>query len=99
MKLPQVIKGGLASVPRKLAQRQQPEIQRIDIDQIAKELDLENEAKKLADAGLPTVDQTVLTLPEGKAVQRVEKARRDFSAWASTRLEALNRDLARRDVA
>ena len=89
---------GLSSARRKLSQLNQPELYRIDIEQVAKELDLENEAKKLAAAGLPLADQASLTVPEAKAVQRIEKARHDFVEWASTRLGSLNDGLARRDV-
>ena len=95
MKLPEVISGGLSSATRKLLPR---EPSRIDIDQLARELDLESEAKKLAAGGLPPIDQTVLTIPEAKAVQRVEKARREAAAWATGRVDIVNEALARRDV-
>jgi hypothetical protein len=94
----ETITEGLSSARRKLSQLNQAELYRIDIEQVAKELDLENEARKLAAAGLPPPDQTSLSAPEAKAVQRVEKARHDFVDWASTRVTTINEGLARRDV-
>lgn len=94
----QTMKGWLSSAPAKLSQLYQPDLYRIDIEQVAKELDLQNEAKKLAAAGLPLPNQTAITAPEAKTVQRIEKARHDFVEWASYRLNVLNEGLARRDI-
>lgn len=94
----EAISEGLTSARRKLSQLANPDLYRIDIDQAARELDLENEARRLAKSGFPLPDQTALSAPEAKAVQRVEKARRDFVQWASVRLNAINEDLARNDV-
>ncbi len=92
------IEKGFSSARRKLSQLNQPELDRIDIDQLAKALDLEREAQSLAAAGLPRPDQTALTATEARTVQRIESTRQDFVRWASNRLNALNEDLARRDV-
>lgn len=89
---------GLTSARRKLSQLAQPGLSRINIEQTARELDLENEGIKLAKAGLPHPDQTGLTAPEAKAVQRVEKARQDFVQWAAVRMNAVNEDLAANEV-
>ena len=89
---------GLSTARRKLSQLKDPELYRIEVEPLAKELDLENEARKLAAAGLPTPDQTALTAAEAKTVQRIETARQDYVRWAGTRLNTLNEDLARRDV-
>jgi hypothetical protein len=94
----ETITEGLSSARRKLSQLNQADLYRIDIEQVAKELDLENEGRKLAAAGLPLRDQTSLSAPEAKAVQRIEKARHDFVDWASARLSSINEGLARRDV-
>lgn len=94
----ETITEGLSSARRKLSQLNQADLYRIDIGQVAKELDLENEARKLASAGLPLPHQTSLSAPEAKAVQRVEKARHDFVNWASARVSTINDGLARRDV-
>ena len=95
MKIPELVTGGLSSASRKLLPR---EPSRIEIEQVARELELESEAKKLAAQGLPSADQTVLTMPEGKVVQRIEKVRREAVAWATARMDTLNDALARRDV-
>jgi hypothetical protein len=89
---------GLSTARRKLSQINQPDLYRIDIEQVSRELELEEEAKKLAAAGLPLPEQTVLTAPEAKCVQRVEKARHDFVAWAAARVHDANERLAHRDV-
>src|SRR5688572_10314969 len=83
---------------RKLSQLAGRDLYRIDIDQASRELDLENEARRLARAGFPQADQTALSAPEAKAVQHVEKARQDFVQWASVRMNAINEDLAANDV-
>ena len=49
MKLPKIVSGGISSAAQKLATR---EPQRIDIDQLARELELDSEARKLAEQGL-----------------------------------------------
>src|SRR2546428_1422889 len=98
MKRWEKIAGWVAAAPRELSQRRQPELYRIDIEQSARDLDLQNEAKKLAAAGLPAPGQTELTAPEARAVQRIEKARHYYVEWASSRLNSLNEGLGRRDV-
>src|SRR4051812_3922355 len=99
MKVWKSIAGFVSSAPLKLAQRNEPPLQRIDVERISRELDLENEAKKLAASGLPGAEQTVLTAPEARAVQRIEKQRLHIIEWASYRLHVLNEGLARKDVA
>ncbi len=94
----ETISEGLSSARRKLSQLNQSPLYRIDIEQIANELDLENEAKKLAASGLPAPEQTALSAPEAKVVQRVEKARHDFVEWASHEASNLNEGLAKRDI-
>jgi hypothetical protein len=88
---------GLSTARRKLAQLNQPAPPRIAVEQVAKELDLENEARRLAAAGLPAPGETALTAIEAKAVQRVETVRNDCVRWASARLNTLN-DQPRQDV-
>ncbi len=95
-KLPEIVSGGITSAAQKLATR---EPQRIDIDQLARELDLDGEARKLAEQGVPAADQSVLTMPEAKVIQRIEKVRREAIAWASVRLDSINQRLADCDVA
>ena len=75
-----------------------PELYPIDIEAIAAELHLKEDARKLAAANLPTPEQTTLSAPEAKATQRIEKARRDYLEWASARLGYLNELLARSDA-
>src|SRR4051812_29783121 len=89
---------GLVSARRKLSQLNHPPLYRIDIEHVAKELDLENEAARLARSGLPAPDQTALSAPESRVVQRVEQARHDFIDWASHQARTLNEGLAERDV-
>lgn len=95
VKLPQLVSGGISSAARKLAPR---EPARIDIDSLSRELDLEKEGWMLAVQNLPAADQTVLTMPEAKVVQRIEKSRREAVAWASGRLDSINEALSSRDV-
>jgi hypothetical protein len=98
MKLWQVVSRWLFSSPRKPSRTHHPALYRLDVDTIANELELHEEARKLARAQLPSPQQTVITAPEAKAVQRIEKARQDFVEWATFRLGIINESFARRDV-
>jgi hypothetical protein len=98
MKLWQVVSRWLYSSPRKPSRPHHPTLYPLDVDAIARELDLHDEARKLALACLPSPQQTVITGPEAKAVQRIEKARQDFVEWATFRLGMINESFARRDV-
>jgi hypothetical protein len=89
---------GLSTARRKLAQLNQAAPPRVAVEQVAKELDLETEARRLAAAGLPVPTETALTAAEAKTVQRVETVRNDCLRWASARLNTLN-DQPRQDVA
>lgn len=75
-----------------------PDLYPIDVDRLAKELRLTEEATRLGEAGLPAADAAVITGPEAAIVQRVEKARQDYVDWAALRLNILNSDLARRNI-
>jgi hypothetical protein len=88
----------LSSARRKLSELSQPTPPRIAVEQLAKELDLENEARRLAAAGLPSPDETTLSAVEARTVQRVETARHECVKWASGRLRALQESSARQDV-
>lgn len=75
-----------------------PDLYPIDVDRLAKELRLADEAKRLGEAGLPAPDARVITGPEAAVVQRVEKARQDYVDWGASRLNVLDNDLARRNI-
>jgi hypothetical protein len=75
-----------------------PDLYPIDVDSLAKELNLTVEAKRLGEAGLPAKDSKMLSGPEAAVVQRVEKARQDYVDWAVLRQNVLNQDLARRNI-
>ncbi|NMG56602.1 hypothetical protein [Aromatoleum aromaticum] len=75
-----------------------PDLYPIEVDKLAQELRLNEEAKRLGEAGLPTPDAKVITGPEAATVQRVEKARQDYVDWAVMRLNVLSEDLGRRDI-
>ncbi len=74
------------------------ELYPLDVDAIARELELQEEARKLAQVNLPSLEQSVVSAAEAKVTQRVEKARRDYLEWASARLGHLNELLSRSDV-
>lgn len=75
-----------------------PDLCTIDIDKLAEELNLIEEAKRLGEAGLPASDAKVPSGPEAAVVQRVETARQDYVDWAVLRLNVLSQDLGRRNV-
>jgi hypothetical protein len=76
-----------------------PDLYPINVDKLAKELNLIEEAKRLGDAGFPASDAKVPSGPEAAIIQRVEKARQDYVDWAALRLNILSQDLGRRNVA
>lgn len=75
-----------------------PDLHPIDVDKLAKELRLAEEAKRLGEASLPATDAIVISGPEAAVVQRVEKARQDYVDWAALRLNVLSQDLGRRNI-
>lgn len=75
-----------------------PDLYPIDVDKLADELNLREEAKRLGTVGLPAVDAVSLSGPEAGIVQRVEKARQDYVDWAVLRLNVLSQELGRRNV-
>lgn len=75
-----------------------PDLYPIEIDKLAKELNLAFEAKRLGEAGLPAQDSQSLCGPESAIVQRVEKIRQDYVDWAVLRLNILSGDMQRRNV-
>jgi hypothetical protein len=75
-----------------------PDLNPLDVDQLAKDLRLAEEGKRLGEAGLPASDAKALSGPEAAAVQRVEKARQDYVDWAVLRVSVLSRDIGKRNV-
>jgi hypothetical protein len=90
--------GWLLDKPGPAARYGDPGVYAIDTDALAQELDLEAEARRLGEADLPRADETAPSGTEAAAVQRIEKARGDYLAWAAERLKALNQDIERHDV-
>ncbi len=75
-----------------------PDLYVLDVETLAKELAIADEAKTLGGAGIPSPDATVLCGIESTIVHRVHKARLDYVDWAQGRLQAINESLNRRDV-
>ncbi|WP_341313601.1 hypothetical protein WN982_19860 [Paraburkholderia sp. IMGN_8] len=65
---------------------------------IAEELQLREEAKRLGEAGQPAPDSTIPAGIEAQIVQRIDKARASYLDWAASRLAVVNGDLSRLDV-
>ena len=75
-----------------------PDLYVLDVEELAKELAIADEAERLGGAGIPASDATVLCGIEYTIVHRVHKARLDYVDWAQGRLQAINESLNRRDV-
>lgn len=88
----------LTSSGGRTPRKSHPDLYPIDIERIAKDLCLDEEAKLLGMAGLPAPEAAVISGPEAAVVQRVEKARQDYMDWGALRLNVLNTDLRRRDI-
>lgn len=76
-----------------------PDLYPLDVDALAKELNLAEEARRLGVADLPAAHATALSGPEDRIIQRVEKARQDYVVWATRRFALLSEDLGRRNIA
>lgn len=98
MRLWEQIKSWLFSPPRRPRKLHHPDLYPLVVESIAKELALEEEAKRLGEAGIPAPDAISLCGPESKVVQRIDRARQDYVDWANLRLEVINDDLSKRDV-
>lgn len=94
----EIFKSWLFSKQRKKYKITHPDLYILDVDELAKELALEEDAKRLGIAGLPSQDSTELCGPEAKIIQRINKARLDYVDWATVRLQNLNQKLAKKDV-
>lgn len=88
----------LTTSARSSHRKAHPDLNPIDVDKLARELNLRADAKELGAAGVPAADAIALTGPEATVVQRVEQARQDYMEWAALRLATLGRDLSRSNV-
>lgn len=75
-----------------------PDLYAIDTEKIAREIRLEEEARRLGEANLPASGETELSGLETLILRRVERARQDFLAWGADQLKVLNQDVERRDI-
>lgn len=75
-----------------------PDLSPIDVDKIAKELKLVEDAKRFGEAGLPATDAKALCGPEAAIIQRVEKIRQDYADWAVLRQNILSESMGRHNV-
>ena len=82
----------LTSPPSRNGGKGHPDIYPIDVEKLAKELKLDENAHRLGEAGLPAVDAKDISGPEAAALQRVEKARQDYINWAEMRLGVLREE-------
>lgn len=88
----------LTTATRRSPKKGHPDLYPIDVDKLAEELSLAEEAKRLGEGGLPSTDATTISGPEAAIVQRVEKARQDYVDWAVLRLSVLSEELGRRNI-
>jgi hypothetical protein len=84
--------------PRKVDRYGNPDAYAVDIEQIARDIDLKEEARRLGEANLPAADEREPSGIESRIVRRVEKARQDFLSWGAGQLKVLNQDIERRDI-
>lgn len=84
--------------PARIDRYGDPNLYAIDTDKIAREVGLEDEARRLGTANLPATPDRELTGIESRIVRRVEKARQDFISWGADQLKILNQEIERRDL-
>ena len=90
--------GWLTNVGVAKVKKGHPDLSPIDVDKIAKELNLAEDAKRFGEARLPAADAKALCGPEAAIIQRVEKIRQDYADWAVLRLNILSENMSRHDV-
>lgn len=98
MRLMEKIWDWLTTTTTNAPKKGHPDLFPLDVAKLTKELDLVEEAKQLGKVGLPAHDAIALTGPEALIVQRIEKARQDYTDWAVLRMQVLSHDLASRNV-
>lgn len=64
-----------------------PELYPLDLEELKAELNIEHQARRLGEVGLPKSTDSVLSGPENQIVQRLEAERRDYLNWATLRLK------------
>lgn len=76
-----------------------PDLHLIDIEEIAKELNLLNEAKALGEKGLPAPDAKVFAGLEANIIRAIERHRQGHVNWAVRRLAVISEALSKCQVA
>jgi NADH:ubiquinone oxidoreductase subunit K len=85
--------------PARVERYGDPDVYAVDTGKIAREIGLEEEARRMGEANLPASGETELCGIETLILRRVERARQDFLAWGADRLKVLNQEVERRDIA
>lgn len=98
MRILELIKAWLFGQRKQKYKITHPDLYDLDIDAIAKELEIEREAARLGAAGIPSPEANILCGVESTIVQRIHKARLDYVDWARGRIQAINEILIRRDI-
>ena len=88
-----------ATTPSRTSPRpRHPDLHPIDVNKLAQELKLKEEAVRLGAAGIPAADAKVLSGPEAGVVQRVETYRQGYLDWAVARMNTLSSDISKLTV-
>jgi hypothetical protein len=88
----------LTAAAKREPRKAHPDLRPLDVEKLAAELNLVEEAARLGAAKLPASDSISISGPEAAVVQKVEKARQDYVDWAVFRLSVLSQNMARRDI-
>jgi len=75
-----------------------PDLNPLNLDELMKELGIEQKAKRLGEAGLPSPDATEYSAPELAIIQRLEATRRRYLDWALVSLSAIHDRLTTFDI-
>lgn len=81
---------GWLLVTRKSGVAEHPDINPLDIEELTKELKIDQHARRLGETGLPRSDDTMLSGPEMAIIQRLESTRRNYQNWASVKLKIIH---------
>lgn len=75
-----------------------PDLNPLDLDDLKKELNLAEEARRLGEVGLPSPEATKLSAPEMAIVSRLESTRRNYQTWALVKLNGIHDRLTTFDI-
>ncbi|HBO2993426.1 TPA: hypothetical protein L4605_004346 [Pseudomonas aeruginosa] len=84
--------------PRRPIDPEHPDLHVLDLDDLIRELRVEENARRLGLAGAPSAEATSLSGPEEAICQKLEGYRRSYQNWATSRAQRIQDSLITYDI-